>query len=44
MKRVKKFMSNFGAEQKWKAERKESGFCSYRSFLESEKLRCEKKF
>ena len=24
-------------------ERKESGFCSYRCFLESKKLRCEKK-
>ena len=34
--------SDFGAEQKWRAERKESGFCSYRCFWESEKLMCEK--
>ena len=39
-----KTWSDFGAEQKWKAERKESGFCSYRCFWESEKLICEKNF
>ena len=27
-----KIWSNFGAEQKLRAERKESGFCSYRCF------------
>ena len=27
-----KIWSDFGAEQKLRAERKESGFCSYRSF------------
>ena len=36
-----KIWSDFGAEQKWRAERKESGFCSYRCFWESEKLMCE---
>ena len=44
MKRVKKIWSDFGAEQKWRAERKESGFCSYRRFWESEKFMCEKNF
>ena len=39
-----KIWSDFGAEQKWRAERKESGFCSYRCFWESEKLMCEKIF
>ena len=34
--------SNFGAEQKWIADRKESGFCSYRCFWESEKLMVKK--
>ena len=28
------------AEQKWRAEQKASGFCSYRYFWESEKLNC----
>ena len=37
-----KIWSDFGAEQKLRAERKESGFCSYRCFWESEKLMCEK--
>ena len=39
-----KIWSDFGAEQKLRAERKESGFCSYRCFWESEKLMCEKIF
>ena len=39
-----KIWSDFRAEQKWRAERKESDFCSYRSFWESEKLMCEKNF
>ena len=39
-----KIWSDFGAEQKWRAEKKESGFCSYRCFWESEKLMCEKIF
>ena len=39
-----KIRSEFGAEQNWKAERKESGFYSYRCFWESEKLMCEKIF
>ena len=39
-----KICSDFGAEQKWRAERKESGFCSYRCFWESEELICEKIF
>ena len=39
-----KYWSDFGAEQKWRAERKESGFCSDRCFWESEKLMCEKIF
>ena len=39
-----KIWSDFGAEQKWRAERKESGFCSHRCFWESEKLMCEKIF
>ena len=39
-----KIWSDFGAEQKWRAERKESGFCSYCCFWESEKLMCEKIF
>ena len=37
-----KIWSDFGAEQKLRAERKESGFCSYRCFWESEKLTSEK--
>ena len=37
-----KIWSDFGAEQKWRAERKESGFCSYRCFWESEKLMVKK--
>ena len=39
-----KIWSDFGAEQKWRAERKESGFCSHRCFWDSEKLMCEKIF
>ena len=39
-----KIWSDFGSEQKWRAERNESGFCSYRCFWESEKLMCEKIF
>ena len=39
-----KIWSHFGAEQKWRAEQKESGFCSHRCFWESEKLMCEKIF
>ena len=39
-----KIWSDFGAEQKWREERKESGFCSCRCFWESEKLMCEKIF
>ena len=39
-----KIWSDFGAEQKWRAEWKESGFCSHRCFWESEKLMCEKIF
>ena len=39
-----KIWSDFGTEQKLRAERKESGFCSYRCFWESEKLMCEKIF
>ena len=39
-----KIWSDFGAEQKWRAERKESDFCSYRCLWESEKLTCEKIF
>ena len=39
-----KIWSDFGAEQKWRAEQKESGFCSYSCFWESEKLMCEKIF
>ena len=39
-----KIWNDFGAEQKWRAERKESGFCSYRYFWESEKLMCDKIF
>ena len=39
-----KIWSDFGAEQKLRAEQKESGFCSYRCFWESEKLMCEKNF
>ena len=34
---------DFGAEQKWRAERKESGFCSYRCF-ERARNWCVKKF
>ena len=33
-----KICSDFDAEQKWRAERKESGFCWYRCFWESEKF------
>ena len=39
-----KIWSDFSAEQKWRAERKKSGFCSYPRFWESEKLMCEKNF
>ena len=39
-----KIWSDFGAEQKWRAEWKVSGFCSYRCFWESEKLMYEKFF
>ena len=39
-----KTWSDFGAEQKLRADWKESGFCSYRCFWESEKLMCEKIF
>ena len=39
-----KICSDFDAEQKWRAERKESGFCWYRCFWESEKLMCGKRF
>ena len=42
--RREKTLSDFGAEQKWRAEQKESGFCSYRCFWESEKLMFEKIF
>ena len=44
MKRVKKFRVILRAEQKVSSERKESGFCSYRCFCESEKMMCEKIF
>ena len=37
-----KVRSDLVAEKKWRAERKESGFCSYSCFSESEKLMCEK--
>ena len=39
-----KISIDFGAEQNVRAERKESGFCSYRCFWEreSEKLMCKK--
>ena len=40
----KKIWSDFSAEQKWRVEQKESSFCSYRFFWESEKLMCEKIF
>ena len=39
-----KIWSDFGAEQKWRAERKKSGFCSHCCFWECEKLMCEKNF
>ena len=39
-----KISSDFGAEQKWRAERKVSGFYSYRCIWESEKWMCEKIF
>ena len=37
-----KIWSDFGAEQTWRAERKESGFYYYRCFWKSEKLMCKK--
>ena len=39
-----KIWSDFGAQQKWREEQKESAFCSFRCFWESEKLMCEKIF
>ena len=39
-----KFWSDFVAEQNEDWSEKRVVFCSYRCFLESEKLRCEKKF
>ena len=35
-----KIWSDFSAEQKWRAERKDSDFCSYRCFSDSAKLMC----
>ena len=40
--RVKKFGVILLLNKKWRAERKESGFCSYGCFWESYKLMCEK--
>ena len=39
-----KVWSDFVAEQNEEWSEKRVVFCSYRCFLESEKLRCEKKF